>query len=212
MKKIKYLIITCLSVAILSYGVIAFANGGTSVDSKNLSHGDVTGKFVAMVDGNSTIKLDLENGMASYPLDKSFWVFRDQKKTALENLKSGDKIELILNSTKKVAYIKAFSEVYLKAEAAAVSASPTPTAMVTAKPTPTITPEPTLAPTPTIKTVPIPTVTPNVNKRIIIVNEDGRAVMEKKEHKNKKHGHKDDNEGNDDHHDWNNHDHEGEED
>jgi hypothetical protein len=195
MKKVKYLIITCLSIAILSYGVIAFANGGTSVESKDLSHGDVTGNFVAMIDGNSTIKLDLENGIATYPLDKSIWVFRDQKKTVLENLKPGDKIELILNSSKKVAYIKAFSEVYLKAEAAA---SPIPTATATAEPTPTITPEPTVAPTPTVKPEPSPAVTPQENKRIIIVKEDSRLVIEKKEYKYDKHG--------DDHHDWNDHD------
>jgi hypothetical protein len=214
MKKVKYLIITCLSVAILSYGVIAFANGGTSVDSKNLSHGDVTGIYVAMIDGNSTIKLTLENGTASYPLEKSFWVFRDQKKTALENLKSGDKIELILSSTKKVAYIKAFSEVYLKAEAAAtVSASPTATA--TAEPTPNVTPKPTAAPTPTMKPEPSPTITSNEKTQFIIVKEDSRVVVEKKEHKITKHhenyndddNHYDDNNHNDDndHHGRNKH-------
>jgi hypothetical protein len=195
MKKLKHLIILCLSIALLSYGVIAFANGGSSTDSQQLSHGDVTGKFVAMVEGNTKIKLDVENGVETYPLDKSFWVFRDQKKTALENLKSGDTVELILNTNKNVAYIKAFSVVYLKEVAAAVSTSPTPA------PTPTVTPEPTAAPTPRTTPEPSPTVTPDPNKRFILVNEDNREVKEKKEDKHKKHNddHYNKNEDDDDH-------------
>jgi hypothetical protein len=161
LKKIKYLIITCLSIAMLSYGVIAFANGGTNADSKVLSQGDVTGSFVSMVEGDSKIKLNLVSGVETYPLDKSIWVFLDQKKTALVNLKSGDKIVLILNSSKKVTYIKAFSEAYLKAKVAIVLATPTPS--------------PTLTPTPT------PTAAPTEIKKITLVKEDKQAVVEKKE-------------------------------
>jgi Cu/Ag efflux protein CusF len=184
MKKVKYFIVACLSIALLSYGVIAFANGGTSADSKEISHGDVTGKFVSMIDGNRTIKLELENGVNTYTLDGSVWIFRDQKKTTLENLKTGDKIELILNPNQKVAYIKAYSKVYLKAAAVTVSAStPIPTAVPTVEPTPTATPKSSAAVT--------------ITSRITIATDDNSEKMEKKEHNFKKHG-KDHNNGNDD--------------
>jgi hypothetical protein len=208
MKKLKYLIITCLSFALLSYGVIAFANGGTSTVSKDISHGDVTGKFIAMVEGKSKIKVNSGNGVETYPLDKSIWVFRDQKKTALEDIKSGDKIELILNSNKKVTYIKAFSAVYLKAEVTIVSVSPTPTATITAVPTPTATPDQS------------PSITSNENKRNVIVKEDSRVdvKIEEQKHGDDNNGDNDDNDDHDDNNDGNDHDdknkqdHEGEED
>jgi Cu/Ag efflux protein CusF len=195
MKKVKYLIITCLSIVLLSYGVIAFANGGTSADSDNILREAVTGKFIALEDGNRKIKVSLEAGIKTYPLDKSTWVLRDKEKATLENLKSGDKIEFVFNSSNKVAYIKAYSEVYLKAEAAALSASPIPT----------------LAPIATVKPEPSPTATPKVNKPIIKVNDDNQAIAAKQEDKNEvdcddKHDSKDnDNEDHDgkgnDHHD-----------
>jgi TusA-related sulfurtransferase len=208
MKKLKYLIITCLSFAILSYGVIAFANGGTSTASKDLSHGDVSGKFIVLVEGKSKIKVNIGTGVETYPLDKSIWVFRDQKKTALENLKSGDKLELILNSSKKVTYIKAFSEVFLKAEVTIVSVSPTPTTTITAEPTPSATPEHS------------PSITSNENKQIIMVIEDNRVDIKKEEQKHSDaqdddndNFDNDDNNSNDDHHnDKNKHENEGEED
>jgi Cu/Ag efflux protein CusF len=201
LKKIKYLIITCLSIAILSYGVIAFANGGTNDDSKVLSHGDVTGKFVSMIEGNSKITLNLGESVESYPLDRSIWVFRDQKKTVLESLKSGDKIELILNSSEKVTYIKAFSEAYSTAEAATVLATPTPT------PTPTATP--TMEPTPTVKPEPSPTAAPNEIKQIM----DNENDVDDENDVNDD-NHIDNNDGNDNHHDddRNKHDNKGEKD
>jgi hypothetical protein len=206
MKKLKYLIITCLSFAILSYGVIAFANGGTSTVSKDISHGDVSGKFIDMVEGNSKIKVNIGNGVETYPLDKSIWVFRDQKKTALENLKSGDKLDLILNSSKKVTYIKAFSEVYLKAEVtiASVSPAPTPIATITTEPTPTASPEPS------------PSITANENKQIIIakddVNDDQDNLGNEDNNSNDDNNINDDNNSNNDHDDKNKQDHEGNED
>jgi hypothetical protein len=172
MKKVKYLIITCLSIALLSYGVVAFANGGTSADSVNISHKAETGKFIALENGK--IKVSLEDGIETYPLDKSTWVLRDKKKAAIENLMSGDKLEFVFNSSNKVAYIKAYSEVYLKAEAEAaiLSASPTPT--------------PTLAPTAAIAVVnpePSPTVASKVkedNQTVAEEQEDNKTVSDDK--------------------------------
>jgi hypothetical protein len=190
LKKVKYFIITCLSIALLSYGVVAFANGGTSADSVNISHEALTGKFIALEDGNSKIKVSLVAGVETYPLDKSIWVLRDKKKATLVNLKSGDKLEFIFNSSNKVAYIKAYSEEYLKAVVAALSASPTPT----------------LAPIATIILEPSPTTAPKVKKAHIKVKVANQAVAAIKEDKNKvncddKHDGKDNK-----HHGKNNHD------
>ena len=165
MKKIKYLIITCLSIAILSYGVVAFANGGTKADSDNIKHDIITGTFVDLEDENSKIKVKLDNGVETYPLVQTIWILRDKNKAVLENLKSGDKLELVLDSSNKVAYIKAYSEAYLKAEAAIVSASPSPTA--------------------TVKPEPSPTAIPRVNKPITKVKAENQVVAEEKELKSK---------------------------
>jgi hypothetical protein len=116
---------------LLSFGVIAFANGGTSANSDTIMHDAITGKFVALEDENSKIKVDLGTAIETYPLADSIWVLRDHQKATLENLKLGDKLEMVWNSSNQVAYIKAYSEEYLKAEAVKVSA-----ASITASPTP----------------------------------------------------------------------------
>ncbi len=154
MNKMKYLIVTCLAIALLSYGVIAFANSGTSADSDNIVHVTVSGQFIALQNENSKIKVNVDAVVKAYPLDDAIWILRDHKKAALDSLKSGDKIEFILNSNNKVAYIKAYSEAYLLAEAAALLATPAPTAS----------PAPTLAPAATVKPVPSPTAAPKLIK------------------------------------------------
>jgi Cu/Ag efflux protein CusF len=153
-KKVKYLMVTCLTIALLSFGVVAFANGGTSANSDNIKHEAVVGKFVALENKNSKIKVSLVSGTETYSLEKTAWVLRDKQKAALENLQIGDKLEFVFNSNNKVAYIKAYSEVYLKAQAAALLATPAPTLapIATVNPTPTATPSPTATPN-TIKSI-----------------------------------------------------------
>jgi hypothetical protein len=189
MKKVKYLIITCLSIALLSFGVIAFANGGTNANSDKLLHDVVTGKFVALEDGNSKIKVNLGTAIETYPLDDSIWILRDKEKAVLASLKLGDKLEMVWNSSNKVAYIKAFSEEYVKAATAVASASPTPT--------------PTLAPTATVKPEPSPKATPKVK-----VKDDNQATAAQKDNDNKIDYDDDQHDGDDnDHHDDKGNDH-----
>ncbi|QGQ93845.1 hypothetical protein EHS13_02445 [Paenibacillus psychroresistens] len=170
MKKVKLLFITCLTIALLSFGVVAFANGGTSTDSVNISHKIVTGKFIALEEENTKVKVSLEAGTELYPLDKTILVLRDKEKAVLANLKVGDKLEFAFNSSNKVAFIKAYSEAFLKAEAAALLATPAPT----------------LAPTATVKPTPSPTDAPKVVKPIHKVKAVDPAIAALKDDKDKK--------------------------
>jgi hypothetical protein len=170
LKKVKFLIITCLTIALLSFGVVAFANGGTSTGSVNISQKIVTGKFIALEDKNSKIKVSLEAGNETYVLDKSAWVLRDKEKAVLESLKSGDKLEFVFNISNKVAFIKAYSEAFVKAEAAALLATPAPT----------------LAPTTIVIPEPSPTAVPKVVKPIHKVKAVDQAVAGLQDDKDKK--------------------------
>jgi hypothetical protein len=125
MKKWMYLLIACLSITLIGYSVMAYANETPANASK-----EVNGIFAAL-DGQSNIQIQTTNGTETIALAKSVWVYRNQQKANLTDLKAKDQLELILNGKLQAAYIKAKS-----LDAAASTA-------------PSLTPEPTIAVSPT---------------------------------------------------------------
>jgi len=68
------------------------------------------GTLISLNHSKEEIKISTEDGVQTLSLAKSVWVYRNQQKSALAELRQGDLVELILNSKKQVAYIKAKSE------------------------------------------------------------------------------------------------------
>jgi type IV secretory pathway VirJ component len=144
MKKWMYLVIACLSITLIGYSVMAYANE-TPASTGN----EVKGIFVAL-QGQDNIQIQTTNGTETVALAKSVWVYRNQQKAKLTDLKAKDQLELILNGKRQAAYIKANS----MDAAASVTPSPTPEPTIAATPTPN--PVATATPTP----VPEATMTP----------------------------------------------------
>jgi hypothetical protein len=125
MKKWMYLMIVGISITLIGYSVMAFANGTTGSTTK-----EVKGSFIAL-EGQSSIQLNTQEGTETIPLAKSVWVYRDQKKAVLTDLKPKDQLDLILNTKMQAAYIKASSQASVEQsteQTPAPSAAPTPTA------------------------------------------------------------------------------------
>jgi hypothetical protein len=147
MKKWMYLVIACLSITLIGYSVMAYANE-TPASTAN----EVKGIFVAL-EGQDNIQIQTTNGTETVALAKSVWVYRNQQKAKLTDLKAKDQLELILNGKRQAAYIKANS----MDAAASVTPSPTPEPTIAATPTPN--PVTTAAPTTTATPVSEATVT-----------------------------------------------------
>ncbi|TXK78397.1 hypothetical protein [Paenibacillus sp. N3.4] len=143
----KRLTITILSITLIALmlcGWTAFAatSSGTSTSTS------IMGVFKSMhADGTQVTVTTDSGGDQTVPLAKSVWVYRNDQKASLSDLKLGDRIELIVNSKQQAAYVKASSA---DAGAAANAAVPGATAVSTA----------TIPPTPATPTTPEPTKTP----------------------------------------------------
>jgi hypothetical protein len=142
MKKWMYLIIACLSITLIGYSVMAYANETPANGSK-----EVKGIFVAL-DSQNNIQIQTTTGTETIALAKSVWVYRNQQKANLKDLKAKDQLVLILNGKLQAAYIKANSP----DAAASAGPSPTPEPTMAASPTPepsaTVTPKATATPVP----------------------------------------------------------------
>jgi outer membrane biosynthesis protein TonB len=139
MKKWMYLVIACLSITLIGYSVMAYANETPANASK-----EVKGIFVAL-DGQSNIQIQTTKGTETIALAKSVWVYRNQQKANLTDLKAKDQLELILNGKLQAAYIKANSQ---DTPSAAPSPKPEPTMAVSPTPEPSATATPTPTPMP----------------------------------------------------------------
>jgi hypothetical protein len=97
--------IGAIAILLLSYCFITFAEPITSSSSEV-----IMGTLISLNQSKEEIKITTEDGVQTLSLAKSVWVYRNQQKSALAELRQGDLVELILNSKKQVAYIKAKSE------------------------------------------------------------------------------------------------------
>jgi hypothetical protein len=147
MKKIAYILIGCVCAIGLTYSYFAFADQGTGTESSK----EMTGVLAEIPGAQTKLKFTNEMGPQELTIASSVWVYRDQQKAVLPDLKVGDKLEIIANSKKQAAYIKAYSP-----------GSPLPEGQIATLPQPTVSPSVAVAPSPSVReTVQNPPVTPS---------------------------------------------------
>ncbi|ULL13220.1 hypothetical protein DVH26_01235 [Paenibacillus sp. H1-7] len=105
MKKIIWIVIGCIGIGLLSYGVLGAADTPASAEMSQ----EAKGQYVRVDDGGKRIVVSVGGQEASYPISSTVWVYRNNQKSSLADLKAGDSLELILNNKDQAAYIKAFS-------------------------------------------------------------------------------------------------------
>lgn len=126
----KRLTITILSITLtvlMLCGWTAYA--ATSPNTSTST--SVLGTFKSIA--SDAVTVNTNTGDQTIPLAKSVWVYRNDQKAQLTDLKPGDQIELIVNSKQQAAYVKATSTTTGAPVTEAVPATP-------------VTPEPTATP------------------------------------------------------------------
>ncbi|NOU71355.1 hypothetical protein GC098_07960 [Paenibacillus sp. LMG 31458] len=125
----KRLTITILSITLavlMLCGWTAYA--ATSPNTSTST--SVLGTFKSIA--SDAVTVNTNTGDQTIPLAKSVWVYRNDQKAQLADLKPGDQIELIVNSKQQAAYVKATST-----DAGAPVTEAVPATPVTPEPTAT---------------------------------------------------------------------------
>lgn len=134
-------IITAVCVVLAVFGVSTLAKASTAPLSST-----VNGTLHSVSADQSEITVTVDQESRTVPLAQNEWVSRNGQKALLSDLKTGDKLEIILNNKNQAAFIKAASP----DAAPAASAQPQQTAAPTpASTAPTATPSASPSPTPT---------------------------------------------------------------
>ncbi|TDF92121.1 hypothetical protein [Paenibacillus piri] len=105
MKKWTWIVIGCLCISLVAYGVTAFNDSPASAEQSKESKGS----FVRLEDGAKKIVIMADGKETVYSLSATAWVYRNMQKSKLDELQPGDSLDLILNSKEQAAYIKASS-------------------------------------------------------------------------------------------------------
>jgi hypothetical protein len=119
MRIITWVIAACLGIGLITYGITAFGEQEASAEISQ----EAKGSLVRLdLDGKKLV-IAADGKEAAYPLSSNVWVYRDMQKSALEQLQAGDAVDLILNSKKQAAYIKAASPQFAAAAQPSAAAS-----------------------------------------------------------------------------------------
>ncbi|WP_216624463.1 hypothetical protein [Paenibacillus foliorum] len=105
MKKTTWIIISCLCVGLVAYGVMGFSDSSASAEISK----ETKGNFVRIEDGAKKLVITADGKETVYTLSATAWVYRNMHKSTLSELQAGDTVDLILNSKEQAAYIKASS-------------------------------------------------------------------------------------------------------
>jgi len=125
----KRLTITILSITLVVLMLCGWtAYAATSPNTSTST--SVLGTFKSIA--SDAVTVNTNTGDQTIPLAKSVWVYRNDQKAQLADLKPGDQIELIVNSKQQAAYVKATST-----GAGAPVTESVPATPVTPEPTPT---------------------------------------------------------------------------
>ncbi|MCZ8522903.1 MULTISPECIES: hypothetical protein [Paenibacillus] len=117
-KKTIGIALAALLLAGSAYGALSFGDTEVSAEVSQEVHGTFAGL------SGSSLKLDTGSGVTSYTMAANAWVYRNSQKAEAESLKPGDTLEVILNSKKQAAYIKAAGQAEAKTEPAAGQTAP----------------------------------------------------------------------------------------
>lgn len=103
MRKIAML----LAVGLLAAGIV-YATYATG-DPEALAEvsDQAQGALVGIAKGGKSVTILAQETERTYPLASNAWVYKDNRKAGLADLRPGDRVELILNSKQQAAYIKA---------------------------------------------------------------------------------------------------------
>lgn len=103
MRKIAML----LAVGLLAAGIV-YATYATG-DPEALAEvsDQAQGALVGIAKGGKSVTILAQKTEKTYPLASNAWVYKDNRKAGLADLRPGDRVELILNSKQQAAYIKA---------------------------------------------------------------------------------------------------------
>lgn len=102
----KRLTITILSITLVVLMLCGWtAYAATSPNTSTST--SVLGTFKSIA--SDAVTVNTNTGDQTIPLAKSVWVYRNDQKAQLADLKPGDQIELIVNSKQQAAYVKATS-------------------------------------------------------------------------------------------------------
>lgn len=100
----KRLTITILSITLVVLMLCGWtAYAATSPNTSTST--SVLGTFKSIA--SDAVTVNTNTGDQTIPLAKSVWVYRNDQKAQLADLKPGDQIELIVNSKQQAAYVKA---------------------------------------------------------------------------------------------------------
>ncbi|MCS7459531.1 hypothetical protein N0M98_05205 [Paenibacillus doosanensis] len=105
MRTIAWIIIGCICIGLVSYGVFGYGDDQASAEISQ----EAAGQFVRMDDDGKKIVMTVGGQQEVYPVSSTVWVYRDNQKSGTGDLQSGDTLDVILNSKHQVAYIKAAS-------------------------------------------------------------------------------------------------------
>lgn len=119
----KRLTITILSITLVVLMLCGWtAYAATSPNTSTST--SVLGTFKSIA--SDAVTVNTNTGDQTIPLAKSVWVYRNDQKAQLADLKPGDQIELIVNSKQQAAYVKATSTRAGAPITEAVPATPSP--------------------------------------------------------------------------------------
>ncbi|KRF20711.1 hypothetical protein [Paenibacillus sp. Soil787] len=127
-KRITITILSITLVVLMLCGWTAYA--ATSPNTSTST--SVLGTFKSIA--TDAVTVNTNTGEQTIPLAKSVWVYRNDQKAQLADLKPGDQIELIVNSKQQAAYVKATStgaEAPVTGAAPATPVTPVPTSTPT---------------------------------------------------------------------------------
>ncbi|NEW09479.1 hypothetical protein GK047_26410 [Paenibacillus sp. SYP-B3998] len=123
-RKLLFTILSIAMVVLLFCGWTAFA----ATSSPTSTSASVKGTFQSVTSDGTQVTVTTNDGDQTIPLAKSVWVYRNEQKAQLSDLKSGDSLELILNSKQQAAYVKASTKDITAPEPKQpIPASPIPT-------------------------------------------------------------------------------------
>ncbi|MEW9702027.1 hypothetical protein [Paenibacillus sp. SI8] len=153
-KKLRIIILALTVAALLFGGWTAFA-ATTSNPPISVS---VQGTLKAIAADGTQVTVTTNGSDQTIPLAKSVWVYRNEQKALLPDLKPGDTVELILNNKQQAAYVKASTGEIANSEpassTAAASPVPSPTPASTEASEPQASTQATISPSPSASAVP----------------------------------------------------------
>ncbi|WP_409341291.1 hypothetical protein [Paenibacillus sp. MBLB4367] len=137
MKKWTAIVTAMAAVSLLVYGFTFFGGNRASATSASAA-----GTIASIDTAKHQIVLTESDGNHTYPLSKTVWIYRNEQKAALADVKTGDQAKLVFNSRQQAAYVMVSSADFAAASPPSEAPAPSSPAGQTPSAAPSATPEP----------------------------------------------------------------------